>query len=77
MKSYILIEAVVGKATQVAKDVRTLNLRDASLLSADVVTGPFDVIVVLESADFDALMNFVSEQIQKIDGVQHTVTCVA
>ena len=77
MKSYILIEAFMGRATVVANGIRGLNLRDATLVSADVVTGPFDVIVVLETADFDAVMNFVANQIQKMDGVQRTITCVS
>ena len=40
------------------------------------MSGPFDVIVLLESPDLDGLGRAVSEGIQKIWGVQRTLTCV-
>jgi hypothetical protein len=40
------------------------------------MSGPFDVIVLLESPDLDGLGLAVAEGIQKIWGVQRTVTCV-
>src|SRR2546428_13760118 len=77
-RAYILIETEVGKAASVVEAVRSLDLPQATkLLSADVVTGPFDVIVVAETTDLDKLMGPVTDPIQMIDGGRCTTTCVA
>ncbi len=77
MRAYVLIEAAVGKARSVAAGVNQLDFGEVRLISSDTVTGPFDVIAVLESPDLDTLGRFVSERIQSIDGVQRTTTCIA
>ena len=77
MRAYILFEAAVGKAQSVAAGINQLDFGEVRLISSDVVTGPFDVIALLESPDLDTLARFVSEKIQSIDGVQRTTTCVA
>ncbi len=77
MRAYVLVEAAVGKARSVAAGVNQLDFSEVRLISSDTVTGPFDVIAVLESPDLDTLARFVSELIQSIDGVQRTTTCVA
>ena len=77
MRAYILVEAEVGKAASVVEAVRSFDLpRGTKLVSADVVTGPFDVIVVAETTDLDKLMGSVTDPIQMIDGVRRTTTCV-
>ena len=67
----------MGKADSVAVGVKSLKGGTVSLVSADVVTGPFDVIVRVETDDLDVLARWVTEEIQAIDGVQRTITCVA
>ena len=52
-RAYVLIESAVGKAKGVAEGVQTLQLSDARIVSVDAVTGPFDVIALLESDDLD------------------------
>ena len=77
MRAYILIEADVGKAASVVEAVRSFDLpRGTELVSADVVTGRFDVIVVAETAGLDTLMGSVTDRIQMIGGVRRTTTCV-
>jgi DNA-binding Lrp family transcriptional regulator len=77
MRAYVLIETAVGTAGFVAAEVNRLNYDDVRLISSDAVTGPFDVIVLLESPNLDTLARFVSEQIQSTNGVQRTTTCIA
>lgn len=76
MRAYVLIESAVGKARAVGEGVRQLNLADAKVLSVDAVTGPFDVIALLESDDLDKLGRAITEGIQRVDGVQRTQTCL-
>lgn len=76
MRAYVLIESAVGKAKAVGEGVKKLNLADARVLSVDAVTGPFDVIALLESDDLDKLGRAITDGIQQVDGVQRTQTCL-
>ena len=77
MRAYVLVEAAVGTANSIVSGIRKLASENIKLVSADVVTGPYDSIVVLEANDLDQLARFVTDKIQVIDGVQRTLTCVA
>ncbi|MFQ5472792.1 MAG: Lrp/AsnC ligand binding domain-containing protein [Dehalococcoidia bacterium] len=76
MRAYVLIESAVGRASEVAEGMKALSLEDASVVSVDVVTGPFDVITLLESDDLDKLGRAITDAIQQVDGVQRTTTCL-
>jgi DNA-binding Lrp family transcriptional regulator len=76
MRAYVLIEAAVGKANDIAKGVTKVKLSDAKVVSVDAVTGPFDVIALLESDDLDKLGRAITDAIQQVDGVQRTTTCL-
>ena len=75
-RAYVLIESAVGKAKGVAEGVRKLQLPDAKIVSVDAVTGPFDVITLLESDDLDKVGRAITNGIQRVDGVQRTTTCL-
>ncbi len=76
MRAYILIETAVGRASEVAKGVQGLSFDDATVVSVDAVTGPFDVIAQLEADDLDNMGRSITEGIQRVDGVQRTTTCL-
>ncbi len=76
MRAYVLIESAVGKANAVGDGVRKLQLKDAEVISVDAVTGPYDVIALLESDDLDTLGQAITDGIQRVDGVQRTNTCL-
>ena len=76
MRGYVLIESMVGRASEVAQGMKKLAFADATIVSVDVVTGPFDVIALLESDDLDKLGRAITDAIQKVDGVQRTTTCL-
>ncbi|HZD80973.1 MAG TPA: Lrp/AsnC ligand binding domain-containing protein [Actinomycetota bacterium] len=69
--AYILIQTEVGKAAQVADEVRGI----AGVTEAEDVTGPYDVIVRAESRNVDELGKLVVAKIQAIDGITRTLTC--
>ncbi len=75
-RAYVLIESAVGKAKGVAEGVRDLEFPDARIVSVDAVTGPFDVIALLESDDLDKVGRAITDGIQQVDGVQRTTTCL-
>ena len=69
---YVLIQTEVGKAAGVAAAVRELQ----GVASADDVTGPYDVIVRIEAPTLDDLGKQVASQIQAVDGISRTFTCL-
>ncbi len=77
VRGYVLIEAEVGKARAVSAAIAGFSHEGAKVVNVDTVTGPFDVIVLLEANDLDILGNAITEAIQHVSGVQRTTTCLA
>jgi DNA-binding Lrp family transcriptional regulator len=71
VNAYVLIQTDGGKAADVTRQIRTLD----GVVSADDVTGPYDVIVMASADSVDDLGRLVVTQIQRIDGITRTVTC--
>ena len=71
VNAYILIQTEVGKAAQVAKEVRDID----GVAEAEDVTGPYDVIVRAEAKNVDELGKLVVARIQSVDGITRTLTC--
>jgi DNA-binding Lrp family transcriptional regulator len=69
--AYVLIQTEVGKAAQVATEVRTID----GVTDAEDVTGPYDVIVRAEAGNVDDLGKLVVAQIQGVEGITRTLTC--
>ena len=69
--AYVLIQTEVGKAVSVAEQARKIT----GVLSADDVTGPYDVIVKTEAPSLDDLGKMVVSQIQAVEGITRTFTC--
>ena len=72
-KAYLLIETAVGKTRDVAGMLREID----GINIVDVVTGPYDIIAVIDGADMAVVGNVVTERIHTVSGVVRTVTCVA
>lgn len=72
-RAYILIETTVGKT----RDVVSTLKQSTELVEVDAVTGPYDIIAVVEGEDLNAVGDLVTRHIHSIDGVVRTVTCLA
>ena len=72
-KAYVLIETSVGKSRDVANELRSLR----GVQSADNVTGPYDVIAVVEAADLTAVGALLASRIHTLNGIVRTVTCLS
>ena len=77
IRGYILIETEVGRTQAVGNAVRAIQSEHANVLAVDTVTGPFDVIVQLEADDLDLLGKCITDELQKIEGLQRTTPCLA
>ena len=71
VSAYVLIQTEVGKAAQVAQEVAAID----GVVSAEDVTGPYDVIVRVEAAEMNELGRLVVSRVQLIDGITRTLTC--
>lgn len=71
VKAYVLIQTEVGKASSVADASRAIP----GVVSAEDVTGPYDVIVVTEADNVDELGQMVVSKIQLVEGITRTLTC--
>jgi DNA-binding Lrp family transcriptional regulator len=71
MIGYVLIQTDVGKGRAVTNAVAALK----GVVTADAVTGPYDVIALAEARSLRDLSQLVVDRIQDIDGVTRTLTC--
>jgi len=74
---YVLVDAEVGKAKAISEALAHFEHPDARVIAVDTVTGPYDVIVQLEADDLDKMGRFITEDVQRVEGVQRTTTCLA
>ena len=71
--AYVLIETEMGAAA--AETVASSMRGKPGVVAADVVTGPHDVIAIVQDAD--AVARIVINDVQATEGVRHTNTCIA
>lgn len=71
VQAYILIQTEVGKAAAVAAQISG----SPGIISAEDVTGPYDVIVRAEAENVDLLGKMVVANIQNVHGITRTLTC--
>lgn len=71
VQAYILVQTEVGKAAAVANEIGALP----GVVSAEDVTGPYDVIVRAEADDVDELGRLVVARVQNVNGITRTLTC--
>ena len=69
--AYVLIQTELGEAASVARAVAEVP----GVMTADDVTGPYDVVVKAEAADVDELGKLVVSRIQAVPGITRTLTC--
>jgi len=67
----MLIQTEVGRAEVVAKQLAGLT----GVLSAEYVTGPYDVVVRIGADTMGALQADVVPAVQKVAGITRTLTC--
>lgn len=72
IKAYVLASVEVGSGAGVVEDLLAIE----GVKSAENVTGPFDLIAVVEVDDTTALGNLLISKIESIKGITNTLTCV-
>jgi DNA-binding Lrp family transcriptional regulator len=71
MKTYVMITTAAGMTAAAAAGIE--QTRD--VVSVVAVTGPFDLIVLVETESFQQMGSVVLRAIQSVPGVERTLTC--
>jgi DNA-binding Lrp family transcriptional regulator len=72
-KAFVLIETAVGRNKEVATALEKL----AGVKSVDIVTGPYDIIAIIEGGSLNDIGDIVTGKIHPVTGISRTVTCLA
>ena len=72
-KAFVLIETAVEKTREVASALKQLE----GFKSVDLVTGPYDVIVVIEGESLTEIGDLVTSKIHTIPSISRTIACFA
>jgi DNA-binding Lrp family transcriptional regulator len=72
IRAYLLIEASAGVGNDVLEAVRAMP----ETVQADRVTGPYDVIVIIETESLDAISSVLHDRIHPIPGITRTMSCL-
>jgi hypothetical protein len=71
-KAYILIECMVGRSREVVGSLKGIK----GVKSVDAVTGPYDIIAILEGNTLNEIGDIVTS-LPMTSGINRTVTCLA
>jgi len=72
VEAYVLVNAEPGPVGgAVSKKIGAIE----GVLSAEDLSGPYDVIARVEAPDLDGLARLVVAKIQVLEGVTRTITC--
>ena len=71
-QAFIMVETAIGKTKEVMAILRELK----GVQSADAVTGPYDVIAVVEMGTLSDVGDLVTSEVHSLDGVTRTITCL-
>ena len=72
-RAYVLIETSIGKTKDIVLALRKVK----GVKEVNAVTGPYDVIAVIEGQDLTSVGNLVTSGIHTTSGIERTVTCLA
>ncbi|MSQ25495.1 MAG: Lrp/AsnC family transcriptional regulator [Dehalococcoidia bacterium] len=72
-RSFVLIETSVGRTKEVVAALKGVR----EVISVDAVTGPYDIIAVVEAQDLNSVGDVVTSRVHVVPGIVRTVTCLA
>ena len=71
VQAYVLVQTEVGSTVGVRSAIAAIP----GVISAEDVTGPYDIIVRAEAPGIDELGREVLSAIQQVGGITRTLTC--
>jgi DNA-binding Lrp family transcriptional regulator len=77
VRAWVMVQTEVGRARAVCDALAAIDQAGVTVVNADTVTGPHDVILRVEAESLEALTDATDMVSAKIGGVQHVLTCLA
>lgn len=71
-KAFLLVETATGKSSEVVTSFSKLK----GVISVDTVTGPYDVIAILQGQSLNDIGELVTGKINQIAGIYRVATCL-
>ena len=71
-KAFLLIETATGKSREVVTSLSKLK----GVISVDTVTGPYDIIAILQGESLNDVGDLITVKIYSIAGISRMVTCL-
>jgi DNA-binding Lrp family transcriptional regulator len=71
-KAYVLIGTAADRTSAVAEALRHIP----GVVAADLVTGPYDIIAIVQGPDSNAVGKIILNDIRGLQGVTSTLTCL-
>jgi len=72
IRGYCIVQVKTGSVTEVGKAIRALP----KVTSVDTVTGPHDIIAVVEAENLRQVQEVLADQIPMIPGITRTIPCL-
>lgn len=75
-RAWVLVNAEPGQAKEAAVEIWDLNPLEGDnfVVRADIVTGPYDIVVPVDAESLETLTNVILDGIQQVPGVRETLT---
>ena len=70
--AFVLIETAIGNT----KDVVNTLSKMAGVKTVNTVTGPYDIIALIEAENLNDIGDLITGKIHEIEGISRTVTCL-
>ena len=71
-KAYVLIETNVGHTKEIIRILQKIK----NVMTVDPVTGPYDIIAVIQAKDLEETGKIITDKIHIIPGIIRTITCL-
>ena len=72
IRAYLLIETQAGESNAVLETLKLLQ----QTVQVDRVTGPYDLICIIEAVNLDEVGEIVREKIHTTPGISRTMSCI-
>ena len=72
-KAYVLIETNIGQTKEIVKEL----LKVKNVINVDPVTGPYDIIAIIQAKNLEDAGKIVTDKIHNIPGMIRTITCLS
>lgn len=69
--AFILVTVAHGTARKVYDKLAKIP----GVVQVNAISGPYDIITIVQGSDFNSIGNLVINKIQPIEGIERTLTC--